>query len=47
MDSLKKLCLAQKPYSKKSLERRALEICSDENWGSANSALHDISKKNL
>lgn len=46
MDSLKKAVTGLKDRIVKTpLERSILEACSDENWGSANSALHDIAEK--
>lgn len=46
MDSLKKAVTGLKDRIVKTpLERSVLEACSDENWGSANSALHEIAEK--
>ena len=46
MDTFKKAVSSIKDRIVKSpLERSVLEVCSDENWGSANTALHEISEK--
>lgn len=46
MDSLMKAVSGLKDRIVKSpLERSVLEACSDENWGSANTLLHDIAEK--
>ena len=46
MDSIKKAVTSLKDRIVKTpLERSIIEACSDENWGAANTTLHEIAEK--